>query len=143
MRVRARTHLATTFEQDHRSFGESLGQLRRRLATKQAAISSEVGCTDAAISHWESGGRLPTTSNLGRLLVVVARSGATAMELLELRAAWVRDKTSRGHPSGGADRRTPSPPARPRTDAADFACEVLSPSTDDRCAGSPMTSMAT
>jgi DNA-binding XRE family transcriptional regulator len=78
-----------------RSFATCLKQVRRRLAGKQAWLSQEVGCSDAAISFWESGGRLPNQQNLCRILAAVARGGATTPELLALRSAWHQEMTKR------------------------------------------------
>jgi|SoiMethySBSTD1v2_1073268.scaffolds.fasta_scaffold03873_11 DNA-binding transcriptional regulator YiaG len=106
----ARDQFETGLEQDRRSFAQSLRLLRYRLAEKQAALSSEVGCSDAAVSLWESGCRLPTLRNFHRLLTVVASSGATNAELLELRAAWQRDRMMRArHPSFLFDEATSAP----------------------------------
>jgi len=91
----ARTLSAIAIEQDPRSFADSLRQLRRRLAEKQTSLSSEIGCTDAAISHWEAGTRLPTTRNFHRLLIVLAGAGATNAEMLHLRSAWQSDRAMR------------------------------------------------
>jgi len=77
------------------SFASCLKQVRQRLAGKQAWLSQEVGCSDAAISFWESGGRLPNPPNLCRILAAVARGGATTSELLALRAAWHQEMTNR------------------------------------------------
>jgi transcriptional regulator with XRE-family HTH domain len=62
---------------------------------KQASLSYVVGCTDAAISLWESGNRLPNQANLQRLLAALAACGTTTIELLSLRAAWSREKARR------------------------------------------------
>jgi DNA-binding XRE family transcriptional regulator len=78
-----------------RSFARCLKQVRQRLAGKQAWLSHEVGCSDAAISFWESGGRLPNQQNLCRILAAVARGGATTPELLALRNAWHQEMTKR------------------------------------------------
>jgi DNA-binding XRE family transcriptional regulator len=78
-----------------RSFATCLKQVRQRLAGKQAWLSQEVGCSDAAISFWESGGRLPNQQNLCRILAAVARGGATTPELLALRSAWHQEMTKR------------------------------------------------
>ena len=82
--------LQTTDDVDDctRSFASCLKQVRQKLAGKQAWLSQEVGCSDAAISFWESGGRLPNQQNLCRILAAVARGGATTPELLALRSAW-------------------------------------------------------
>ena len=88
--------LQTTDESDdcQRSFASNLKQVRQRLAGKQAWLSREVGCSDAAISFWESGARLPNQQNLCRILAAVARGGATTSELVALRNAW-HDEMSR------------------------------------------------
>jgi DNA-binding XRE family transcriptional regulator len=78
-----------------RSFASYLKQVRQRLAGKQAWLSQEVGCSDAAISFWESGGRLPNQQNLCRILAAVARGGATTPELLALRSAWHQEMARR------------------------------------------------
>jgi DNA-binding transcriptional regulator YiaG len=78
-----------------RSFASCLKHVRIRLAGKQAWLSREIGCSDAAISFWESGGRLPNQQNLCRILVAMARSGATTSELLALRGSWHQAMTKR------------------------------------------------
>jgi len=89
--------LQTTDDLDDciRSFASCLKQVRQRLAGKQAWLSQEVGCSDAAISFWESGGRLPNQQNLCRILAAVARGGATTPELLSLRSAWHQEMSKR------------------------------------------------
>ena len=78
-----------------KTFACCLKQTRLRLAGKQAWLSREIGCSDAAISFWESGGRLPNQQNLCRILVAMARSGATTSELLLLRSSWHQAMTKR------------------------------------------------
>ena len=89
--------LQTTDEADdcNRSFASNLKQVRQRLAGKQAWLSEEVGCSDASISFWESGGRLPNQKNLCRILAAVARGGATTPELMALRSAWHHEMSRR------------------------------------------------
>src|SRR5688572_6287073 len=89
--------LQTTVEVDAcvTSFASKLKQVRQRLTGKQAWLSQEVGCSDAAISFWESGGRLPNQQNLCRILAAVARGGATTPELLALRSAWHHEMSRR------------------------------------------------
>jgi DNA-binding transcriptional regulator YiaG len=89
--------LQSTDEADDctRAFASCLKQVRQRLAGKQAWLSREVGCSDAAISFWESGGRLPNQQNLCRILAAVARGGATTAELLALRSKWHQEMTRR------------------------------------------------
>lgn len=89
--------LQSTEEADDtgKSFASCLKQVRQRLAGKQAWLSQEVGCSDAAISFWESGGRLPNQQNLCRILAAVARGGATTPELLALRSSWHHEMARR------------------------------------------------
>jgi DNA-binding transcriptional regulator YiaG len=95
MGERARTLSSTALEQHPKSFAQALRQLRRKLAEKQTSLSHEMGCSDAAISHWESGSRLPSTSNFHRLLIALAGAGAASAEMLALRAAWQSDRAMR------------------------------------------------
>jgi predicted transcriptional regulator len=70
------------------SFGDALRCIRRQVDCKQATLAFEVGCTDAAFSHWESGARLPTPGSLSRLITALVQSGVSTGDLLELRGAW-------------------------------------------------------
>jgi DNA-binding transcriptional regulator YiaG len=74
------------------SFANCLRHLRQRLVLKQTCLSWSIGCSEAAISLWEAGHRLPTLRNLHRLLKAIDAHGATAAEQLSLRQAWFRDK---------------------------------------------------
>ena len=74
-------------------FADCLREVRRRVAVKQTCLSLDIGCSDAAVSFWEAGHRLPTYSNLRRLLQAMGAAGATAAEQLALREAWFRDKS--------------------------------------------------
>ena len=90
-------------------FADCLREVRHRVAVKQTCLSLDIGCTDAAVSLWEAGHRLPTYSNLRRLLQAMDAAGATAAEQLALREAWFRDKTRAARlPSGGVRRATGS-----------------------------------
>jgi DNA-binding transcriptional regulator YiaG len=91
----ARLQMNDEADDCHRSFASNLKQVRQRLAGKQAWLSQEVGCSDAAISFWESGGRLPNQQNLCRILAAVARAGATTLELMALRNAWHHEMARR------------------------------------------------
>ena len=76
------------------SFADCLRQVRRRLVLKQTSLSLPMGCSDAAISLWEAGQRLPRRHNLERLLEAIDACGATAEEHLSLRQAWARDRSA-------------------------------------------------
>jgi transcriptional regulator with XRE-family HTH domain len=86
---------SATLETAGLSFARCLRQIRQQVVGKQASLSYVVGCTDAAISLWESGDRLPHRENLQRLLTALATCGVTTIELLKLRAAWFREKARR------------------------------------------------
>jgi DNA-binding transcriptional regulator YiaG len=77
------------------SFAECLRLVRQRVTGKQVCLSYLVGCTEAAISLWESGARLPNQRNFQCLLTAIAARGATTIELLGLRAAWFRERARR------------------------------------------------
>jgi DNA-binding transcriptional regulator YiaG len=91
----ARLQTTDEAEDCNRLFASNLKQVRQRLAGKQAWLSREVGCSDAAISFWESGGRLPNQQNMCRILAAVARGGATTSELTALRNAWHHEMSRR------------------------------------------------
>jgi len=78
-----------------RSFARHLKHIRQRLDGKQAWLSRAVGCSDAAISLWESGARLPNPRSLCRILGALAQSGASTPELLALRRSWHNEMTKK------------------------------------------------
>lgn len=77
------------------SFASHLKQIRQRLAGKQVWLSRAVGCSDAAISLWESGARLPNPRSLCRIMTALAEGGASTPELLALRRTWHKEMTRR------------------------------------------------
>ena len=77
-------------------FGNQFRLLRRKLAGKQSMLVAEgLRCTDAAISLWERGQRLPSQRMLRRAISVFNRLGATAEEIEKLRAAWMTGRSNR------------------------------------------------
>jgi transcriptional regulator with XRE-family HTH domain len=70
------------------TFAHSFKALRARLYIKQVTLSREIRCTEAAISYWESGRRLPQQESLLRILGAFDQYGATPSELKELEQAW-------------------------------------------------------
>jgi hypothetical protein len=74
-------------------FADRLKELRRRLVGKQLCLSCAVGCTDAAVSFWESGKRLPQQDTFSRILDVLARGGASPSELSNLHRSWHKAKS--------------------------------------------------
>jgi transcriptional regulator with XRE-family HTH domain len=81
-------------------FAARLKGIRLRLQNKQGWLSGAIGCSDAAVSFWESGARVPSPRSLGRLLDALAQEGTPTSELLELRRIWcdecIRREARRG-----------------------------------------------
>jgi hypothetical protein len=76
-------------------FAHRLKELRQRVVGKQACLSYAVGCTDAAVSFWESGKRLPHQGMIARILVALAQGGASGGELSSLLRTWQQAKLGR------------------------------------------------
>jgi transcriptional regulator with XRE-family HTH domain len=70
------------------TFAACLKQARIRIRAKQCWLAREIGCTDAAISHWENGARLPRQRTMRRIFQALERSGAPPTELVSLLVAW-------------------------------------------------------
>lgn len=51
-------------------------------------VAEGLPCTDAAISHWEGGFRLPSPRLFMIVLEILIRLGATEEDSEHLRAAW-------------------------------------------------------
>ncbi|MET0595534.1 MAG: helix-turn-helix transcriptional regulator [Polyangiaceae bacterium] len=77
------------------SFAVCLKRIRLSVAGKQIWLSDAMGCSDAAVSLWESGARLPSARTIGRLLTVLADAGAPTPALLELRRVWLLETSAR------------------------------------------------
>jgi transcriptional regulator with XRE-family HTH domain len=77
------------------SFAICLKRIRLSLAGKQIWLSDAMGCSDAAVSLWESGARLPSARTIGRLFAVLAEAGAPTPALLELRRTWLLETNAR------------------------------------------------
>lgn len=75
-------------EEGERTFACHLKQIRQRLCGKQVWLSHAIGCSDAAISLWESGARLPNPRSLYQILTALTQNGASTSELLALRRTW-------------------------------------------------------
>jgi hypothetical protein len=92
------------------SFAEQFKKLRKQLVGKQACLSGAgLRCTDAAISHWERGLRLPRPRTMRNAVAVLTELGATPRDIEQLISAWTAECTAR---SVLARRRlSPQPPA--------------------------------
>src|SRR5438445_10101169 len=76
-------------------FADRLKDLRQRIVGKQACLSYAVGCTDAAVSFWESGKRIPHQGMIARILVALAQGGASDGVLSSLLRTWQQAKLGR------------------------------------------------
>ena len=70
------------------SFPGYLKTLRIQLVGKQAVLSSEIGCTVAAVSYWEGGRRLPGKAMFDRIVSVLRSHGGDGAEISELIRYW-------------------------------------------------------
>jgi transcriptional regulator with XRE-family HTH domain len=69
-------------------FADHLKRLRLRFVGKQLRFSSALGCTEAAVSFWESGKRVPQKRMLPRILETLTRCGAPPRDLSDLLVRW-------------------------------------------------------
>ena len=87
------------------SFADRLKELRLRFGGKQWWLAYAAGCTDAAVSFWEAGKRIPTARMLSRIVEVLMLEGAPPGELALLQRSWREAKLSRhelrGYPPAG------------------------------------------
>jgi hypothetical protein len=87
------------------SFAELFKNLRKQLVGKQSCLNGAgLRCTDAAISHWERGLRLPRPRTMRNAVEVLIRLGATPDDIERLKSAW----TAEYHGRKVAARRSPS-----------------------------------
>ena len=77
------------------AFAEQLKALRTRTWSKQAVLSNVLGCSDAAISLWESGARLPKAASMALLMKALAEEGVSPLQLETLRQGWCLERRRR------------------------------------------------
>jgi DNA-binding transcriptional regulator YiaG len=77
------------------TFAQTLRIFRKRLFGKQSALSADLNCTQAAVSQWEMGRRVPDSVTFNKILDAVGKAGADALELSVLRTAWWREAVRR------------------------------------------------
>jgi transcriptional regulator with XRE-family HTH domain len=70
-------------------------RLRKRYIGKQLALATSLGCTEAAISFWEHGRRLPLEALVPRIVECFRGNGAHAAELEELQQAYDHRRSNR------------------------------------------------
>jgi transcriptional regulator with XRE-family HTH domain len=78
------------------SFAELFKSLRKQLVGKQACLSrAGLRCTDAAISHWERGLRLPRPKTMRNAVHVLTELGAAPDDIERLISAWNAEYASK------------------------------------------------
>lgn len=70
------------------AFKDVLYRLRKQYLGKQFTLAATLGCTEATVSYWEHGRRLPQRELLPRLLECFRASGAQEPEVMELHEAY-------------------------------------------------------
>ena len=65
------------------------------LALQERSVIELQAVSDAALSLWETGGRMPTPRSFSRLLAALAQRGASPSQLLELKHIWLIQYTAR------------------------------------------------
>jgi hypothetical protein len=78
------------------AFRDILFRLRKTYVGKQYALAASLGCTEAAVSFWEHGRRLPNRMLLPRIVVCLRENGAEADEIAELELAYEGHRQRRG-----------------------------------------------
>lgn len=77
------------------AFRKVLHRLRKQYLGKQFTLAATLGCTEAAVSYWEHGRRLPQHDVLPRLLESFRANGAQEPEIRELHEAYDRGRAIR------------------------------------------------
>jgi len=70
------------------AFAHRLKQYRTRLFTKQSSLAQAIGCSEAAVSYWEGGRRLPQPRTMTRIVYVLGHAGVSRVELIDLQRLW-------------------------------------------------------
>jgi DNA-binding transcriptional regulator YiaG len=100
MSARRVLHLTCVAGRPISSFSRRIKALRQRFGGKQWWLAYVAGCSDAAVSFWESGKRIPSAAKFTRILDALAQAGATPGELSKLRRSWLEEKVSRRDTKG-------------------------------------------
>jgi len=69
-------------------FSEVLLEVLRTRLRKQVALAQRVECSEAAVSFWEAGRRIPSRRMFVKILDALHEAGATSSELLLLTSTW-------------------------------------------------------
>ncbi len=77
------------------SFSGQIKILRQRYGRKQWWLAHVAGCSDAAVSYWESGKRIPAAGRLARIVDALLLEGASLDDIAQLRRSWADEKVFR------------------------------------------------
>ncbi len=81
-------------------FSHHIKDLRQRFGGKQWWLAYVAGCSDAAVSYWESGKRIPAETTLARIVDALTRVGASEGEVDTLRRSWLHERVLRQEAKG-------------------------------------------
>jgi DNA-binding transcriptional regulator YiaG len=95
MRARRTRAITTTPTPNAPLFSRHIKDLRERFGGKQWWLAYVAGCSDAAVSYWESGKRIPASTTLARIVDALTREGASPGELATLKQSWLAEKIYR------------------------------------------------
>lgn len=70
------------------TFASCIRDLRTRCCGKQLWLAHAMGCTEATVSYWEAGRRLPSDSTFPRLVLVLTQAGAHSADVDRLQDCW-------------------------------------------------------
>ena len=87
------------------TFACQLKDFRQRFGFKQLWLANAVGCTDAAVSFWETGKRLPQAHIIVIMVDVLRKLGASSRELMTFYGCWREEKRRAALASALAPRR--------------------------------------
>jgi DNA-binding transcriptional regulator YiaG len=87
------------------TFACQLKDFRQRFGFKQLWLANVVGCTDAAVSFWETGKRLPQAHVIVIMIEVLRKMGASPKELIVFYGCWREEKRRAALASAMAPRR--------------------------------------
>src|SRR5713226_3892622 len=93
-------------------FKDVLHRLRKQYMGKQFTLAASLGCTEAAISFWENGRRMPHRTLLPHIAECFRASGAPVNEITELQQAYEWRRQTRKRKDNAMMRGGCGPPLR-------------------------------
>jgi len=86
------SHLSRTRSVASTPFASHIKDLRQRFGGKQWWLAHVAGCSDAAVSYWESGRRIPASDRFSRIVDALTQAGASPSELATLECSWLETR---------------------------------------------------